>query len=204
MWKISEWIKLKWRMVEIPDASRFDLADFFKEMWYKIWVEIWTQNWIFAESLCQSWAKLYCVDPWKNYDDYWGEWTFTDITDKQYESVKEMLSKYGWEAIRKTSMEAVKDFENESLDFVYIDWNHELKYVIEDIHEWLKKLKKGGCICGHDYFYAQKRKCDNIHVKQAVDLYTQLYDINDYYIIWRKETREWEKRDNFRSFMWIK
>ena len=54
--------------------------------------------------------------------------------------------------IRKTSMEAVKDFEDESLDAVYIDAAHEEEFVREDIREWRKKLKPGGLLCGHDFW----------------------------------------------------
>jgi glycosyltransferase involved in cell wall biosynthesis len=54
-------------------------------------------------------------------------------------------------------MQAVTDFADESLDFVYIDGNHQLKYVVEDIVEWTKKIKKGGIIAGHDYIYTNPR-----------------------------------------------
>ena len=54
--------------------------------------------------------------------------------------------------IRKSSMEAVKDFENESLDAVYIDAAHEEEFVREDIREWRKKIKPGGLLCGHDFW----------------------------------------------------
>jgi hypothetical protein len=43
------------------------------------------------------------------------------------------------------------DFDDESLDFVYIDANHRPDFVREDIREWTKKVKKGGIVSGHDY-----------------------------------------------------
>jgi predicted O-methyltransferase YrrM len=49
-------------------------------------------------------------------------------------------------------MEAVKDFKDESLDFVFIDGNHQYSYVLEDITEWSKKVRSGGIVSGHDYF----------------------------------------------------
>jgi cephalosporin hydroxylase len=42
-------------------------------------------------------------------------------------------------------------FENNSLDFVYIDANHAYNYVVQDIELWYPKVKKGGYLCGHDY-----------------------------------------------------
>ncbi len=49
------------------------------------------------------------------------------------------------------SKEAVKEFKDESLDFVYIDANHNYEFVKEDIELWYPKVKIGGIIGGHDY-----------------------------------------------------
>jgi hypothetical protein len=39
-------------------------------------------------------------------------------------------------------MDALNDFEDDSLDFVYIDGNHEFPYVAEDLFHWSKKVRK--------------------------------------------------------------
>ena len=54
--------------------------------------------------------------------------------------------------IRKPSVEAAKDFEDESIDFVYIDAGHTYKEVYEDLTSWIPKVKKGGFVGGHDYY----------------------------------------------------
>lgn len=54
--------------------------------------------------------------------------------------------------IRKKSMEAVRDFQDRSLDAVYIDGEHDEESVREDIREWRKKIKFGGYLMGHDYY----------------------------------------------------
>ena len=54
--------------------------------------------------------------------------------------------------IRKTSIEAAKDFEDESLDAVYIDAEHDEESVRTDIQTWLPKVKKGGYLSGHDWW----------------------------------------------------
>ena len=54
--------------------------------------------------------------------------------------------------IRKKSMEAVRDFQDRSLDAVYIDGEHDEESVREDIKEWRKKVKFGGYLMGHDYY----------------------------------------------------
>lgn len=53
--------------------------------------------------------------------------------------------------IRKTSVEAAKDFEDGSLDAVYIDAEHDEDSVREDIRTWRPKLKRGGILSGHDF-----------------------------------------------------
>jgi hypothetical protein len=40
---------------------------------------------------------------------------------------------------------------DEYLDFVYIDGDHKYEEVKRDIECWFPKVKKGGCIGGHDY-----------------------------------------------------
>jgi len=68
------------------------------------------------------------------------------------------------------SVTASKQFDDESLDFVYIDANHTYDFVREDIRCWTPKVKKGGIIGGHDYEYLQPST--NIRsVKKAVDEY---------------------------------
>lgn len=53
--------------------------------------------------------------------------------------------------IRKTSVEAAKDFEDGSLDAVYIDAEHDEESIREDIRVWRPKLKPGGILSGHDF-----------------------------------------------------
>lgn len=53
--------------------------------------------------------------------------------------------------VNKTSLEAAQEFNDESLDFVYIDADHSYKSVVEDIQAWKQKVKRGGILSGHDY-----------------------------------------------------
>ena len=53
--------------------------------------------------------------------------------------------------IRKTSVEAAKDFEDGSLDAVYIDAEHDEENVRADIQAWRPKIKRGGVLSGHDF-----------------------------------------------------
>lgn len=49
------------------------------------------------------------------------------------------------------SDEAAMEFANESFDAVFIDASHEEVNALNDIAAWLRKVKIGGIIAGHDY-----------------------------------------------------
>jgi hypothetical protein len=53
--------------------------------------------------------------------------------------------------IKSFSLDAVKNYEDESIDFCFIDGSHEYEDVKQDIIQWLKKVKRGGILAGHDY-----------------------------------------------------
>lgn len=53
--------------------------------------------------------------------------------------------------IKKTSVEASRDFEDASLDLVYIDAEHDYNSVNTDVSLWKHKVKNGGILSGHDW-----------------------------------------------------
>ena len=57
--------------------------------------------------------------------------------------------------IRNTSLESVDDYMDESLDFVFIDGNHEYDFVFSDIKNWLPKVKRGGVLAGMTIMHLQ-------------------------------------------------
>lgn len=200
--KIKDALQYKGKPFEIPDCGRFDLPQFFVEMGYKVGAEIGTAKGVYAEALCKAGLQLYCVDPWKDYSEYHGYGQ--ELLDKQFEHTKKLLSEYNAVILRKTSMEAIHDIADGSLDFVYIDGNHDFKYVVEDIYEWSKKVRKGGVVAGHDYLFTMPREHDKIHVKYVLPAYTAAYEIYPWYVIGRKDKVPGEIRDAFRSWFFIK
>ena len=100
-------------------------------------------------------GHLYLVDLWAMQDPQ----EYEDITNSEdHESnlylcatnLSEYQSRYT--IVRKKSLFAASDFENESLDFVYIDANLKYSSVKADIEAWFPKVRTGGIISGHDYF----------------------------------------------------
>lgn len=53
--------------------------------------------------------------------------------------------------IRMDSVSASKKYQDNSIDFVFIDGSHDYKSVKLDISSWITKVKIGGIIAGHDY-----------------------------------------------------
>ena len=51
-----------------------------------------------------------------------------------------------------TSKEASELFQNESLDFLFLDAEHIYNDVYEDLEVWFPKMRKDGIMCGHDYY----------------------------------------------------
>jgi len=198
MTKIIEGIKFKGKPFEIPDCSRDDLPRFFKEdMKYTVGVEVGVYAGEYTEQLCKAGLKVFGVDPWLVYRDYRKhpkELPYEELFD----ITKKRLTPYNCSLIRKTSMEALNDIPDNSTDFIYLDGNHALPYITQDIYFWNKKLKVGGVMAGHDYFDSSHnpywiRVC---HVKSAVNLCAKILGVENFYIL--------KGKDKCPSWFWIK
>lgn len=104
--------------------------------------------------------KFDCVDAWQ----YLGEEVDGIPTEEHtkayqypsrdlYQSFLENMRpvKHVVNPIRSLSVEAAKHYENESLDFIFIDGTHIYEDVNKDLNAWYPKLKKDGIISGHDW-----------------------------------------------------
>lgn len=101
--------------------------------------------------------KIYGVDPYL--ETSWDMSGFFSVDntygsfDNLHQEVVDMLSNYEdrVEIIRKTSQEASLQFEDESLDFVFIDAMHTYEDCLNDIKVWEPKVKSRGFVMGHDW-----------------------------------------------------
>lgn len=146
------------------------LPKLFRELGFNVGAEIGVARGKFAKGLCEGnpSLKLFGIDAWKVYDGYTQtDGTTQEIMEDIYQGARSQLAPFNVQLINDRSMQAVKKFADESLDFVYIDANHSYIYVKEDIRKWSKKVKKGGIVSGHDYINGNDRI--PFGVKQAVN-----------------------------------
>jgi SAM-dependent methyltransferase len=184
--RLIDALKVEGNKIKIPNSSRNDLPEFFKEMGYKLGAEIGVFKGEFSKRLCDAGLKIYGIDPYLAYSAYphpRGQERVHFIYEHAKRVLKPFTDNGQYEFIRKMSMDAVGDFKDESLDFVYIDGIHTFRYIAEDLFEWTKKVRKGGIVSGHDYVHAPEEKWTAIHVKHILDAYISCFGINTYYIL---------------------
>jgi predicted O-methyltransferase YrrM len=103
-----------------------------------------------AVIMSEYFKKVYTIDPWQNGYDQNDLASSIDFNEVEKAFKNRMININNVIHIKKIGEEALNDFENESLDFVYIDGNHQQDAVIKDINSWRLKVKKNGIISGHD------------------------------------------------------
>ena len=193
--------------IDIPEmVGSVDLAKLFGELGFRKGVEIGTDEGIFAEVLCKTIPNvlLTCVDPWKAQAYLPGEQPEgsepQSYFDNRYAETTAKLQNYNVSFFKETSMKAKEYFLNDSVDFVYIDGNHDFLNVTQDIHYWYKKVKPGGIISGHDYVNYPFRKYN--HVKKAVQAYAKAYHLLPVFAV--KQDKHGLRRDRYRSWFIVK
>lgn len=189
--------------IEIPNAGRDDIAKLICELGFKVGVEVGVAGGEYSEVIVKAnpRMKLYGVDPWQAYENYVG------FSKEQIEQLgveaKSRLSNYrNFEFIEEFSMDAVKRFKKDSLDFVYIDANHDAPHVYWDINEWGKRVRPGGILAGHDFIDVMSKDFEiRWKVKDAVGKYLESNNIKHFFLWGLKEKIPGYIRDRNRSWM---
>lgn len=179
--------------------KRGDFAQYFTEHSMFNGAEIGVADGRFSTYLCEHMPiiNLYCVDPWEPYKEN-PRGGGIEQQHGNYELAKERLAPYKTTLIRKKSMDAVGDFKDGVLDFVYIDGHHHFDYVMQDIIEWSKKVCVGGIVAGHDYYHFRESG-----VIEAVDVYLKAHHIRQWYITEEREP-SWFFVKQPDGFFWVK
>ena len=99
-----------------------------------------------------SGSKLYCIDPWEDYNDY-----------PEYKNEQSTIYNYFINNIENSGVKdkiiinrgysnlEIPKFQDDFFDIIYIDGNHEPEYVLEDAVLSFRKLKQGGIMIFDDY-----------------------------------------------------
>jgi Methyltransferase domain len=118
-----------------------------------IGVEVGTANGTYALEILRNTniKELVCVDPYQSYESFNDALNFVDM-EGMYQRAKDALGQFGARSklLRDFSTDAAMKFNDDSLDFVYVDGNHQSKWVEADLYAWWPKVRSGGILFGDD------------------------------------------------------
>lgn len=137
--------------------SRLELGELFTSRNYLVGVEVGVQQGIFAEQLLKTWpGKLHLVDTYKSFpkEEYNDIANVSAVQHSEYftSAVKRLCpysTRIQWHL--KDANLVASSFPDYSLDFVYLDANHSEMGIASNITAWLRKIRFGGMLLGHDY-----------------------------------------------------
>jgi predicted O-methyltransferase YrrM len=159
----------------------------FRDLGFTKGAEIGVYRGRFSTTLCAPNPDLALigVDAWDAYTDY-KDYNSEDLQNS-FLAAKQRTAGYNITLVKARSTEAAQRIPDESLDFVFIDANHDYEYVVEDIAAWSKKVRKGGLVCGHDYVVNTEF---NFGVIDAVNGWCRTHNIKPLFL-WRDQCPSW-------------
>lgn len=109
--------------------------------------------------LAKYFKEVLAVDPWLNGYD------IQDVASQQC-PMKFVLAKFQENTkdlgnvnySQSKSLDALEFVKDGELDFVYVDGDHRYEAVLADLKGWLKKLRAGGVMAGHDWSFPAVQK----------------------------------------------
>ena len=166
--------------IAIEKTNRTIMAQTLAELGFKVGAEIGVAQGHHSLILCENipGLHLYAVDVWQPYDGYF---EYQDRITRYYQEARQKLVGYNVTFVEKYSMDAVKEFADGSLDFVYIDGAHDFRNVVDDLCEWSRKVKIGGIVYGHDY--KRRHNVYVIEVKDAVQAFCYTKGIRPWFVL---------------------
>jgi predicted O-methyltransferase YrrM len=142
----------------------FDYADFYDEMaarpGFKVYVELGCWK---GHSVChlakqlkdREGATVWAVDYWDDGPDTAATAYLPEDSPSLYAIYNRNLEIAGVRHmvrdIKGCTWDSARLFEDESVDFIYVDADHSEASVLRDIELWWPKLKPTGIMAGHDY-----------------------------------------------------
>jgi len=203
--------------IVLHERGRLDLARLFCTLGYTSGAEIGVERGLYSEQLCLAnpALQLRAVDAWQAHRGY-RDHTSQSKLEAFYGEARNRLAPYRAEIVRRFSLDAAVYARDSSLDFVYIDANHDLPHVIADIAAWEPKVRSGGIVAGHDFVTLRwthnKANIENVlnkvpytncQVVAAVNAWTSAYAISPWFVL-RGDVDGPDKTWGPSSWMWVK
>ena len=163
----------------VQGLTRAGMYKLFASLGFKKGAEIGVQGgrnaWVMFENI--PGLDMILVDPYEDHEynpRKWRDFNHNKFKKQSFDRLKSYNVKwlYGY------SEEMAKEVENESLDFVYIDGEHFYDFAMIDLILWLRKIKQGGVIAGHDYEYHKPKQ---FKVYKAVEHFAAAYGLSPIY-----------------------
>lgn len=99
----------------------------------------------------EKFGKFYCVDTWDGgielaEQDIIKSKSLQQVFERNVAPVLDLIV-----PIKSLSWDGAQQFDNDSVDFCYVDAGHTYDCVIQDLHAWWPKIRPGGRFGGDDY-----------------------------------------------------
>jgi hypothetical protein len=119
-------------------------------------VEVGVAEGHYAATFLSMWpGKYVMVDRWSHVAGYEDVMNGPDAEhEDRFRQAMEVAARHAGRVhvMRADSLVAAGQFDDRSLDFVYIDGDHSYAGCKADILAWAPKIKVGGVLAGHDYY----------------------------------------------------
>lgn len=133
-----------------------------------------------CESLLrQKYYSFHTIDPWKPHMETAGFYQHFDVNENElFENFKKNIDpiKNRVRYYRNKSEEVANNFEDKSVDVIYIDGAHDHESVATDIASWFPKMKEKSIMSFDDYlnpnFSGLKKAVDNFISLNNLKLHT--------------------------------
>ncbi len=167
-------------------------------------VEVGAGNGATSEFLLREIPSLQMtlVDCWcsfKKGSDYWNSGDrcsrFDEQTQRQHHEEAQNRVRFAQgrgRLLQAYSLEAAGAFENESVDFAFIDADHTFEAVDNDLKAWWPRVKPGGVILGKDYGH-RRDSIGQWGISDAVHAFAERHKVKVYCEgarVWRIDKRD--------------
>jgi hypothetical protein len=187
--------------VMVPGLGREGLFTMFHDLGFREGAEVGVFDGENARTIFRVMpgVHLIMVDPWDNYS--LGSRDYGDIIHRAEERARRRVRKHNATIHKMLSEEAARLVPDNSLDFVYIDGDHSYDHSMLDTILWFRKVKKGGVVSGHDYFY-NERQNKLAKVTSMVNDYTRVHRVRPWYTTDNRDTAV--RGDRYCSWFFVK